>query len=172
MSLSVTNFGDYSVKKIVQFKGMEGTGFNCDLYRGTKKIAFCRDNGNGGEVTIGRWSDKTEEVLLLNHVASLLPIPFDYGNGVKKDLKIDEGWFVSDLVARHVIEKEIKKLKKKCEMATLYRVPMIHRASEYAEWPVEYSDKVRASIVAKYPDAEIFNDVLESGQIPSVLLED
>jgi len=170
MSLSVTNFDDYSVKKIVQFEGMEGAGFNCDLYRGTKKVAFCRDNGNGGDVTV-RWSDKTEEELLLTHVASLPPIPFDYGGGLKKDLKIDEGWFVSDLVAKRGMEKELKKLRKKCEKATLYRIPNKHRTNEYTEWPVIYSDKARASIVAKYPDAEIFNDVLAKGQIPSVLME-
>ena len=34
------DFGDYSVKNIKSFIGMEGYGFNANLYRGKKKIAF------------------------------------------------------------------------------------------------------------------------------------
>jgi len=43
---------DYSVKKVIEFEGMDGSGYNATLYRGSKKIAFIIDEGNGGELIV------------------------------------------------------------------------------------------------------------------------
>ncbi len=47
---------DYSVKSVKTFDGMEETGFNANLYRGSKKIASVIDSGDGGETNV-RWLD-------------------------------------------------------------------------------------------------------------------
>lgn len=53
---------NYTVKNIKTFRGMEGTGFNANLYRGNKKVAFVIDDAQGGELRY-EWEDyKAERV--------------------------------------------------------------------------------------------------------------
>ena len=53
---------DYKVKNIKTFRGMEGIGFNANLYRGTKKIALVIDDAQGGPFRY-EWEDyKAERV--------------------------------------------------------------------------------------------------------------
>jgi hypothetical protein len=47
----------YSVKNVKSFTGMEGYGFNCDLFHHNVKIASVIDSGNGGMFNI-RWTSK------------------------------------------------------------------------------------------------------------------
>ena len=46
----------YQVKKIVLFRGREGEGYNCNLYRGNAKVAEVIDDASGGEVDFN-WTD-------------------------------------------------------------------------------------------------------------------
>ena len=46
----------YEVKGVKSFRGMEWNGFNATLYRNGKKVAFCLDSGDGGEVNFD-WVD-------------------------------------------------------------------------------------------------------------------
>ena len=47
---------EYTVKAIKLFNGREGTGFNCNLYRGNTKVAKVIDDASGGEVSFN-WTD-------------------------------------------------------------------------------------------------------------------
>ena len=47
----------YQIKKIVSFNGMEGGGFNCDLYRGSTQVAEVIDDASGGDVHF-YWTDQ------------------------------------------------------------------------------------------------------------------
>ena len=47
----------YQVKKIKLFRGREGEGYNCNLYRGNSKVAEVRDDASGGEVDFD-WTDQ------------------------------------------------------------------------------------------------------------------
>ena len=47
----------YTVKNIKTFNGMEGSGFNCNLYRDKTKIAEVIDDASGGMI-IFYWADQ------------------------------------------------------------------------------------------------------------------
>ena len=165
----VKDFGDYSVKSVKSFEGMEGYGFNANLFRGKKKVASAIDSGDGGEVNI-RWLDRqdnTEENLLKEHLAKLPKVKTEWtGCG---DLEIDEGWFVSECVTKWEHEKEIRKMVKQCKIKTLYRNSN-HKNGQYGILSAPCDDQVRNWLKNKYGnDIEIFNDVLDEGKVPSVL---
>ena len=106
------DFGEYSVKNVKTFKGMEECGgFNADLYRGKKKIAFCIDEDCGGEVLI-RWIDKAEIEPLQAHVKSLPRRESEY---FPEGCEIDEGDFVWDLVNEVLYQKDVKRMVNKAK---------------------------------------------------------
>jgi len=174
MSMHVKNFGDYSVKNIKTFMGMEGHGFNANLYRGKKKVAFCIDDARGGEVDIdwveGGW--KGEEAMLLEaHLKTLPPVVSKFGSK-KMKLTISAGWFVNDCVTRVEMEKDVKKMRKQCQTKTLFRTKD-QGFGRYSIFDTPLNDKIREHIFSKYGnDTEIFNDVFASGGVPSVLQPD
>ena len=192
MSISVSDFGDYEVKGVKSFIGMEGYGFNATLYRKGKKVAFCIDSGDGGMVDIqwlvkspknreeypseeaykAAWERyhaavKVEQDLLDAHLKTLEPVPCEWGD--KKPLKIDEGWFVADCVTKWEREKDIRKMQRQCKTKTLYRTKDSNQGA-YMIIAHVFDDKVRDHLRNKHgADVEIFNDVLANGGIPSVL---
>jgi len=178
MSIYVKNFGDYEVKGVKSFVGMDGYGFNATLYRKGKKVAFCIDEGCGGEVRID-WLAKTpkdvddkegwkkyhaavkvEEDLLDAHIATLPEVD---------GLKIDAGWFVTDCVSKYELDRDARKMKKQCQTKILFRTSK-QKNGGYMIIDAPFSDKAREHVLNKYgKDTEIFNDVFENGGIPSVL---
>jgi hypothetical protein len=171
MANDVKDFGDYSVKNVKSFVGMEGYGFNCTLYRNGKKVGICIDDASGGGMHPIRWDQKVnakEEQRLLNkHVASLPKVKSDLGDKTMT-LTIDEGWFVEELVSQYEKEREIRKVKRQCETKTLFRTADM-KEGVYSYFRVPYSEKLKAHIINKYGEAvEIFNEVFEKGKVPSI----
>jgi hypothetical protein len=194
MSITVKNFGDYSVKNVKSFVGMDGYGFNANLYRGKKKVAFLIDEGCGGEVNIEwlddklprlekdypskeayekAWADyktarKEEQELLDAHVKSLPKVQSDLGSK-PMELTIDAGWFVTDCVSKWELERDVRKMKKQCQSKTLFKTAD-HGYGQYAIIKAPCDEKIREHLRTKYGnDVEIFNDVIEKGEVPSVL---
>ena len=136
----VTDFGDYSVKNIKSFQGREGYGYNCNLYRNGKKVAFCYDDASGGGMHPIEWDNAPrtratdeewetyrtwraeEERLLAEHIATLPPAPPDERWPNLPPLTIDEGLFVEELVNRFEEEKEERKIERQCKTKTLFRL--------------------------------------------------
>ena len=162
MSISVTNFGEYSVKSIKSFRGNEGMGFNCNLYRKGKKVGFCYDDAGGGgmhpidwgtppqgtgEDYEQEWKDwhawkDAEQKLLDKHLKTLSKVESEH---CKEGLTIDEGWFVSDMVSQWELVRDLKKLNKQCKTKTLFR----HSKCAYGGYVIlnrEYSDAVKARL--------------------------
>jgi hypothetical protein len=169
---NVKDFGDYSVKNVKSFMGMEGYGFNCSLYRNGKKVGFCIDDASGGDMHPIQWDrniDWKEEQRLLNaHVKSLPKVKSSFGNGKEMELTIDEGWFVTELVNKWELDRDIRKMKKQCSAKTLFRHSNCKRGS-YMILGSPYSDEVKARLIREHgKDVEIFNEVLERGELPSV----
>ena len=54
----------YSIKNVKLFKGMEGYGMSCSLYKNGKKVADYTDDGNGGRGSI--WFGNKEEEKAFN----------------------------------------------------------------------------------------------------------
>jgi len=194
MSISVTNFGDYSVKSIKSFMGREGLGFNANLYRGKKKVAFLRDDANGGEVDIDwvtgknpqtredypteiawnkAWAkyhsaNKVESDLLDTHLKTLPNIDSNY-EGVEP-LVVDAGWFVTDLVSKWESEKDLRKMQRQCRTKTLFRQSNAGQG-RYQILNAVCDDAVRARLHRDFgQEVEIFNDVLANNETPSVLI--
>ena len=165
----VKDFGPYSAKEVKSFMGMDGAGYNCTLYRNRKKIAFCIDEGRGGEVHIN-WvtSDRDEEKrLLVSHVKSLPKVKSEY---CAKDLEIDEGWFVEELVEKFEQEKDIRKVRRQCNEKILYRTPD-QKKEVYYVFSAPYSKTIADALRKKYGQGiEIFNEVFEQGNVPSVFV--
>jgi hypothetical protein len=159
----IQNFGEYSVKKVKNFTGMDTIGFNADLYRGNKKIALAIDDGNGGEVYLQGLS-RDEEDKLNTFCKSLPQIDTEY----TFKLTVDIGLLVGELVAKFEKERDINKMRKQCLTKTLFRAK-IHGYGQYGIFKNVCDDKLRQHIKAKYGDGvEIFNDVFAQGKIPSV----
>jgi len=168
----VTNFGDYSVKAVKSFEGREGYGFNCNLYRNGKKVGSCVDDAHGGEMYPISWTNhetRQEEQRLLNEFIATLPaVPFTY-EGVEP-LKIDESWFVTELVNEFERQKDMRKMQRQCLTKTLFRLATDNRGS-YRIFNAPYNELMRSELNGKYAgqELEIFNVVLAQGNIPSVL---
>ena len=169
MSISVTNFGEYTVKNVKSFMGREGLGFNCNLYRKNKKVAFCFDDAGGGDACIN-WIeggyDGEESQLLKKHIATLPAIKSEYTD---QFLTISMDWFVTDCVSKWEQNRDIRKMKRQCQTKTLFKASK-YKNRQYTILNVPYSNSTKQRIQDKYDkDVEIFNDVLAKGDIPSVL---
>jgi hypothetical protein len=170
MSEHIENVGEYSVKNVKSFMGMDTKGYNANLYRGTKKVAFCIDDGNGGEVMVNfLGADRnTERALLKSHCDSLPPI--DSGYEGLEPLDIDFGLFVEELIYRFHIEKDIAKMRKVCQEKTLFRASNESNPNAYRILKNVCDDRIRDHLRTKYgADVEIFNDVFAQGGVPTVL---
>lgn len=162
----------YTVRKVKSFEGMEGLGFNAELVRDGKPVAFVIDEGNGGCFNF-RWYD---------HSATMVEVPWvDYkGNPVvirctpeeaalheairgktwesefsEGSKQMDLDMFVGGLVDEHENDKRFRRLAK---TKTLYRVA----GQADGVWNVlkaPFSKRIRDYIVA---DCAKAGKVLES----------
>ena len=171
MPRHVQDFGEYSVKNVKSFQGREGYGFNCNLYRNNRKIGFCMDDASGGGMYPIDWAgniDRQEEQQLLNaHLETLPPVDSDFGGD---PLRIDEGWFVEELVNEAERQKDLRKMRRQCQTKTLFRLDGDNRGA-YHILNAPCDEATRRHLQRHYGErvTEIFNDVLESGNVPSVL---
>ncbi len=104
-----------TIKKLKLFQGMEGEGFNLDLYLDGKKIAFVMDGGNGGAFNYDFVCEAAAKQLA-DVVRAMPPIPIKdeswidiYPDGlipVNVDMAVDE------LINAHNKQKRVAKMKK------------------------------------------------------------
>lgn len=168
--ITVKNFGDYTVKGVKTFMGTDAGGYNATLYRKGKKVAFVIEEGGGGEAFIQWIPDVREEEarLLKAHVDSLPLVPFE--GHPDKPLKIDESWFVSDLVAKWEFERDVarveKKVRKDCETKTLFRLTS-NKAGEWYVIQAPCTEERKARLREKYGStlSEIVNERFTSPSI-------
>lgn len=109
----------YTVRKLKSFIGMEGYGFNADLYRDGKKVAFVIDDASGGCLDI-QWvgGHKSEEAAKLREYVKSLPT-FKL-NGVEANVEVDEDLFIGELVNDAFL---VKDLRSKMKGKVLFIIP-------------------------------------------------
>lgn len=101
------------LKAYKSFQGMDGYGFNANLYLNNKKVAFCYDAGNGGEAEI-QWLDinNTKAVVetykIVNEYYKKYPKYLFDSSDHGKVLEL-----VEDLIALMEVEKWFKNMIKK-----------------------------------------------------------
>lgn len=151
----------YTVRKFKSFRGMEGYGFNAELVRDGKPVAFVIDDANGGEYRF-EWYDHTaarvpvkginfsgkpfeyqgtpEEAILAAHCASLPPTESPWTKGEFNNVTDDI--FVEGIVSAHELAKRLEKVTK---TKTIFKVD----DKEYSI-NAPYTPAMKASLEAKY----------------------
>ena len=142
-----------TIKKLKLFQGMEGEGFNLDLYLNGKKIAFVMDGGNGGVFNYDFISPAaaTEFVGIVN---AMPPIPIKdeswrdiYPDGlipVTIDMAVDE------LINDHQHQKKLTKMRKTHILFTTPECAEKDFVSVKQNGDIEQYKKL---ILKKHPDA-------------------
>ncbi len=169
----------YTVKNVKKFRGMEGTGFNLNLLRDGKKVAFVMDEGCGG-VSRFEWVDYDKpkvDVQWTNYQKQPCTIrctpeeatlyEFLRGKTFKVGtvtLVVDPDIFVGDLLENYENDKRFARL---CKTKTLFRL----KGDKEGEWRaltvhgVSFNKTVKDKIISKFGDQveEILNETL--GQV-------
>lgn len=147
---------EYKVKNVKNFRGMEGYGFNANLYLGSKKVALVMDAAYGGEYDY-EWVSKEDERAFN---AFLLTLPMvdmsEFGPEFGPE-PVTPDVFVGDLVNKFEEEKEMKSW---CRKAVTFRL----KGDEVGRWRlITKRPGLEAALVAKYGDMleEILNKRFE-----------
>lgn len=137
---------NYTVKGIKKFRGMEGYGFNADLYRDGKKVALVMDEATGGGLRF-EWkqNDRIEEALLIAHCATLPNVTY-----FNTSMKMSPDLFVDELVNDVEVERAFARVIKKTTF-------VINNTIRYMTRPRETRDD--AIVMAKHPGAVILNNL-------------
>lgn len=158
---------NYSVKKVKSFQGMDGFGYNAELCRDGKPVAFVIDGGNGGSIEI-QWKDTQanrvkiniitsdgkpytysgtpEEAILAEHLKTL---PTEILDGI--EISVCKDIFIGELVDEFENDKRYRRL---CKKSTLYR-----KGGNVYSIKTPYNSQVANMLREKHPDlTEILNE--------------
>lgn len=154
----------YSVRKVKTFEGMEGQGFNAELMRDGRPVAFVIDEASGGEYHFD-WYDQShgesaEEKLLTDFCAQLPKEKLgpEFCSAAGDEIAVDPDMYVGRLVDEY---EDAKRLVRLCRTRLLFRVkgdtPGEYRTVSLARVTLE---QARAAMAKKYGDTleEVLND--------------
>ena len=135
----------YSVNGVKSFKGREGDGFNANLLKDGKKIAFVIDSANGGMFDY-EWVDrKSNDAQEFNNYLKTLPEEdTPYGK-----MKVDADLFVAKLVGQFEDDRNVKRW---CKTQVVFTVKG-DRFGEYRTLKMIYKgneSKAKEYIESKY----------------------
>lgn len=149
----------YSVKGYKQHKTYDGIAYVCSLYRGTKKVAFVQNDGDGG-ATFVRWDARDEAAEFLTwaraNITEHALQEFDGPDG------IDEEAAVEALIAWMEFDKIAKK-GAALRMPSTDSLPDVRELKSTAPKPALY-----AAIAQQYPQADVW-DTVEHRWVPAAL---
>lgn len=119
-----------SFKKFKTFQGMEGAGFNAEMYINGILCYDVIDSGDGGEVNFrpniySKNIDKVKEQIKLldEYVATLPDKILKASDETTLTIKMNLEVYVTDLLVAIEKEKETKKMNKLMETSILFGVP-------------------------------------------------
>ncbi len=140
--------------KHAAFNSQETNCFEATLYVDEVKTCKVRNDGHGGpdfyDPIPGGVERPWERVKEIDAVLNQTMLKTDWGTDLPNCLEIE----VAERVNEYL---EMKEYKKWCRKESLFRLP----GDEDGSWRViahPYSDKVKQSIMSKYPTAEILNE--------------
>ena len=143
----------YTVKNVKSFRGMEGYGFECSLYKDGKRIGTVTDTADGGMLNF-YFNDRSEEKILDDFCKTLPKWGSEYGN---TEYDTDADIFVNNLVNKF---EEDKRWKKKCKTKTIVKVTPNDSLKKKEIWEYKrdfqtVTPEIRQNIVKQYPDANV-----------------
>lgn len=139
----------YSVKNVKTFTGNEGAGFECSLYKDGKRLGTVMDPATGGQ---SNFFISREEGKLLDAYCETLPrIPWEINS---EGCKVDKDFFVGNLVASFLEEKN---LKQKCKRKTIFT---LKDSDKYWSIKLVFSQQGKKHLMKKHGDnlKEIINE--------------
>jgi hypothetical protein len=149
--------GEYRIAGVKTFNGMEGGGWEGQLFRNGNFIGLVGDDATGG------------------------PIRIDINNGVERNAldsyaaKVSKGKyertesFIDDLVNYQVSVKRLQGQAKKIILAIVEDNPKVDEngvPQECTTFKVAYTPQTCVKVLAKYPNAKILNDAILAFEIP------
>lgn len=148
----------YTVKNVKTFRGMEGQGFECSLYKDGKKIGTVTDDAQGGPYRF--FLKKGEEEILQAHAKTLPKLP--WGFTPHPPLDPDGMTQDADIVVNNLVEDflEEKRLRKMCKSKIIFTLHSDKGPVAYWEMKNIFSPKMRTYLQDKYGDdlKEIINE--------------
>jgi len=151
--------GDYSIGQVKTFRGMEGMGFNLNLYRDGKKVCFVFDDACGGPYSYEwvDWKEKTEEGIFIDLMKSLPARSLGLGNGEPITVDMDGDIFVNEMFESFMQDKD---MKKKCKTKILFILKDNKEGEYYEIKNAIYDTKTKEFLIKKYGDdlKEIINE--------------
>lgn len=150
-----TTANPYSVTGVKSFRGREGYGFNANLHRDGRKVAFVMDDADGGEFNY-EWSAKdraqarADEQALADYCKTLPPVEFQGAS-----LTMNADLFLGELV---------EAAENAQRLARHVRIQLKKHVVFVAEGKIRASAApptaaLIASFAAKYPGAMILNNL-------------
>lgn len=174
---AITPSGEYEVKGIKTFTGMEGGGYNATLYRNGKKVAAVIDDASGGPLMV-EWVDyqkpripvkvskyggkykatvqmTPEEKALHDYAVALPPLKSNIASEDEPDgmvMEMDTELFLEELVNQALLLKDLQKMTKgKLAFEVGGKVyTMATRDNEAA---------AREHLKRRHPSAKVLNDM-------------
>jgi hypothetical protein len=143
----------FEIKKFKSFRGMEGIGFNADLWVDGVKACEIDDAANGGEYGYN-WVSKEMEQKVTTHVAALPIIPSvtDMDKGLWPDgRKQDMDGFVAGIVENYENDKRFKRI---CKSKTVFRLAT-DPPDQYRTLKAPYLPQGKAWIATRYPNQQV-----------------
>lgn len=147
---------EYKVKNVKSFRGMEGDGFNANLYLGSKKVAFVMDSAFGGDYTY-EWVSKEDETVFGAFLLTLPLVDMSEFGPEFEPFNVTPDIFMGELVGKFEEEREKRGW---CRKSIVYRL----KGDAIGRWRlVAKRPGLEEAIVAKfgYSIEEILNKRFE-----------
>jgi len=150
------------VRKVKSFTGMEGLGFNADLYAGGKKVAFVIDEGCGGSY-LYRWEGKTpaeraaNEATVAQVIEALPPEPMPADAEEWEESLYPDGQRIAELESflAGLVDDFLsnRKLERQKRTAIPFKTMACESGSYYLLKHKGDVEGTKAHILKKHPDA-------------------
>jgi len=139
------------IKKLKTFRGMEGMGYNCEVWIDGKKAGSCTDDAHGGALRFEHDWNKETLARLDAYATSLPPIPFgaELGGGTYQP---DADHVIAKAVDEHDFTKKAKRWIKSGKV-------VVRDGDEVFTYKAPLTDALRAKIAKdSKPGYAILND--------------
>ena len=148
------------IKNYKAVRGHDGQGFNVTLYIDGTKAAFVDDDGYGGGFNY-TWFNQNLRTAFEQYVKTLPPTKCEgFPDGLEMDADIVIGDLVNKIETEKLLEKERKRLVKKCATNTVY---VLSNDGKYYTINRPFTPQERERIMMNRPTAKFLNEHLEDG---------
>ena len=139
------------LKKVKSHMGQDSMSFTAEVWIDGELAGTALNGGSGGENTYYPWQLRVR----LDEYARTLPRKvWDAGTASEFSCDMDADLLLDDIMVQMETEK---KLKRWCKTKVVFRTPAMPQ-DEYSVCPGPYTERMKAVILSKHPDAAIVNE--------------